>query len=120
MPVLSPAQKELLLLWILLTANSKFSPGGMGMTAEIILAKIVNDFRAAGGSTTWNFDNLTINTATEIIKRAVSPANSAAFSTVNQSFKFAARLLRASESNPWPADLPDHPSVAELKAALGI
>lgn len=117
----SPAKKELLLLWTLLTANPKFNPAVPGATVDSILSGIVNEFRAASGpGSTWNFDALTPAAAKTIVHQAMSPMNNAEFNKVNVEFTSAFKALPLTDSDPWDPDLPDHPRVAEVKEAFGL
>jgi len=128
-------QKELLLLWIMLTANRDYSPAGIGKTAATSISDIATAFNNAPGTTGWNWNALTVANATALANvvfstNPISLAPPAGCATTKYAeyvdiigdFKSAAAGLSSSGApGGWPAGAPagsDHPTVAEIKAAL--
>ncbi len=116
---ISDFKKELILLWLMLTANGVYDPANSGYrTPDDILNKIATAFNQVDHGT-WNWNALGHGVALKIAKVAFD--KSASFHEVNRYFRFNVSVLASTDTNPWPPDgPPDHPSVAEIRAAFNF
>ena len=125
------AQKELMLLWVIMTASPKYDPTGLNSAADIVDG-ISQEMQAASKSTSsWNWPNLTRDNALQFAGQAfpvaakkrsknATGASSGEFSDVIGAFQSARSAVTGSGA-PWPpADGKTHPAVAEVATNLGL
>jgi hypothetical protein len=122
--------KELLLLWITLTTrfDSAVNPSTVA-NSDVILDSIKADFNAVAGGA-WNWDNITRPLAKAIADAVIS--NNAAHLNVAMEFQhdLSIQVLDGTgkpippsplaTTGGWDPTQHDHPTVAELKAVLGL
>jgi len=112
---MTPEQRELLLLWILITTNQqKYNPEDTAnVTPDVILNNIAAEFNLGTGGN-WNWDNLGRTNATAVLNPAIN--NGGAYDKASRNFQ-------ANVSAGWPAGASangEHPTVAELKTLLNL
>jgi hypothetical protein len=116
--IVTPAQKELIMLWILLSANANRSPAS-GLSAAQILSSITANVRTALNNPAWNWPGFGLAHASGLITAAVNREGAGGsglgpYGSVLLDFRAA-----TPSAPPWSGGN-DHPSAAELVVALGI
>lgn len=120
--------KELLLLWITVTTRYDNATDLGANTADQILQYIAGEYNKNRGKDKWNWDNLTPELAKALLER--SRNNAAVHLNVATEFQGNLKteatdsngnlIPSVADSNAWDPTQHDHPSVAELMAALGL
>jgi hypothetical protein len=113
---MTPADNELTMLWVILTANRTYSPSTAGNTAATIFTGITGDVQAAVGNPAWNWPNLTAATAQTLITAAVNKEDAANGAGVVGPYS---QVISTVPVGAWQGG-PIHPSAAQLVAALNI
>jgi hypothetical protein len=108
---ITPAQKELILLWLMITTRTDFSPANSNNSAASdILNGIATEYNSDAPGGNWNWNYLTPATASSVVAASIVAAP--AYATVNTVFQHFGAI-------PWPGS-GDHPRVTEIKKALGM
>jgi hypothetical protein len=126
----SAAQKEVMLLWIMMTASSKYDPTGLSSAADIVDG-ISQEMQPL--SKGWNWPNLTRGNALQFALRAFPDVaanqeeeeGEESTGTISDEFSDIIDAFQSGNSAasgggaPWPPD-GTHPGVAEVAANLGL
>lgn len=126
-------QKEIILLWIMMTASSDYDPTAFE-SADDIVDGISQEMRTAlGNGSDWNWPYLTRPNALQFAGQAFpntaeeDTENGDNSISIDQEFEDVigafqnARSTQTGDGAPWPPDDgKSHPTVAEVAANLGL
>lgn len=117
---MTAAQKELAMLWMLLSANPNRSPAS-GQTGAQIFNGITTAVQTALGNGSWNWPGFGSANASNLVNAAVQREQTAITGGTLRPYGSVLLDFRAAAGSapPWSTGN-DHPSPAELVAALGI